>query len=165
MRTGWRRLILWDIDGTLAHSGTVATEIFSRAIEHVVGTTLSTTISFAGKTDRQITEEFLELAGSTDPGHVEIILDRVEIELAKRAERISADGTIFPGAKEAIEALSAFPEIAQTVLTGNIAANARLKPPRPRSWRVREGPHRPDEAPASRLAEPDRAPPPELHTG
>ncbi|HWD25176.1 MAG TPA: haloacid dehalogenase-like hydrolase [Acidimicrobiales bacterium] len=122
-----RRLILWDIDGTLVHSGTVAIEIFERAFERVVGRPPTTPFSFAGKTDRQITEEFLVLAESPDPSHAEAILDLVEVELSIHAKRIAADGSMCVGAREAIEALSKVPGVAQTVLTGNIPANAKLK--------------------------------------
>jgi phosphoglycolate phosphatase-like HAD superfamily hydrolase len=120
-------LVLWDIDGTLTHSGTVAGEVFTLAVEQVFGSLPSGAITFAGKTDRAIAEEFLALAGSTDPEHPDMILDIVEAELAARADEILSGGQLLPGAREAIEALGKIPGVAQSVLTGNVAANARLK--------------------------------------
>jgi len=121
------RLILWDIDGTLAHCGAVATDVFRHATERVVGTPPTSSISFAGKTDRQITEEFLALVGSTDATHAELILDHIEGALAERAHEIVAHGSVCAGARAAIEALATRAGVTQTVLTGNVAANAKVK--------------------------------------
>ena len=122
-----RRLVLWDIDGTLTHAGSVATDVFFRAVEEVVGRPPSGTFSFSGKTDRQITEELLSLAGSEHADHAEEILVRVERGLAARSGEIAAEGRAHAGAREAIEAFATLPGVTQTVLTGNIAPNARLK--------------------------------------
>jgi phosphoglycolate phosphatase len=122
-----RRLVLWDIDGTLTHSGSVATDVFSQAVEQFLGEPPAGPVTFAGMTDRQIAEEFLSRSGRADPIAPEVILDIVEHELARRAAEIVVEGKIYPGAREAIEALSLVPRVAQTVLTGNTPANARLK--------------------------------------
>jgi phosphoglycolate phosphatase-like HAD superfamily hydrolase len=121
------RLILWDVDGTLTHCGTVATDVFRLATEEIVGMPPSSSITFAGKTDRQIAEEFLALVGSTDEGHVEQILDHIERSLAARSHEIVTYGSLCAGAREAIEAFATIAGVTQTVLTGNIAANARVK--------------------------------------
>jgi phosphoglycolate phosphatase len=125
------RLILWDIDGTLANSGSAATAIFDDAVEHVLGVRPTAIIVFSGKTDRHIAEELLVLTTGTpddvEPGHIEAVLLHIEGGLARRADAIAADGRRFPGAREAITGLAGFPGVAQTVLTGNVAANARVK--------------------------------------
>lgn len=127
MRLSKPRLILWDIDGTLIHVGRVAFEIYERSFERVVGDRPTTPFSYAGKTDRQIIEEFLTLADSRDPNHAEAILELVEVELLIHADQITADAALCVGARETIEELSEIPGVFQTVLTGNVPTSARLK--------------------------------------
>lgn len=122
-----RRLILWDIDGTLVYSGGVGTEVFAVAIERVLGTPPRGTLTFSGKTDHHIVEEYLAMAGIEDSEYVPAVLDHLERELALCADRIASEGSACPGAEAALRALAAVDSVEQTVLTGNIAPNALLK--------------------------------------
>lgn len=122
-----RRLILWDIDGTLVRSGPVGSDVFGQAIEQVLGTRPRTALVLSGKTDRQIVEEYLALEGSTDPAHAPAVLDRLEREFARQVSRIAAEGWACPGGEAALRRLGAIARVEQTVLTGNIAPNALLK--------------------------------------
>jgi phosphoglycolate phosphatase-like HAD superfamily hydrolase len=122
------RLILWDIDGTLTYSGSSATEVFEHAVDRALGRCPEPgTISFSGKTDRAIAEEFLRACGRTDHALTEVILADIETGLAERAARIAAEGNVHPGVREVILALRSRSGVAQSVLTGNIPANARVK--------------------------------------
>lgn len=121
------RLILWDIDGTLVHSGGVGTEVFALAISRVLGAPPRGTLTFSGKTDHHIVEEYLAMAGSEDSEHVPAVLYHLERELALCADRIASEGSACPGGEAVLRALAAIDSVEQTVLTGNIAANARLK--------------------------------------
>jgi phosphoglycolate phosphatase len=122
-----RRLILWDIDGTLVRSGDVGAAVFDLALEKVVGQRPRTRVTMSGKTDRQIVEEYLEMAGTPDPALILPILHHLERELAQRVDQMTAEGHACPGAETVLRALSTTDGVEQTVLTGNIAPNARAK--------------------------------------
>jgi phosphoglycolate phosphatase-like HAD superfamily hydrolase len=122
-----RRLILWDIDGTLVRSGLVGSDVFGQAVEQVLGTRPQTQVILSGKTDRQIVEEYLALQGSEDPAHIPAVLYRLEQEFARQVGRIAAEGSPCLGGEAALRSLSALAGVEQTVLTGNIAPNALLK--------------------------------------
>ena len=122
-----KRLILWDIDGTLVHSGPVGGDVFDFAIERVLGTRPTSRTEFGGKTDRQIAQEYLTLGGSDDPDHVSLVLLHLERELARHEDRMTAYGSACPGGEAVIRALAMIETVEQTVLTGNIAPNALAK--------------------------------------
>jgi phosphoglycolate phosphatase len=122
-----KHLILWDIDGTLLRCGGVGAEAFDRAIERVLGARPRSHVVFSGKTDRQIVEEFLTMEGSKDLDHIPAVLYHLERELALQADRIAVEGSACPGSEAALRALAMINSVEQTVLTGNIAANALAK--------------------------------------
>src|ERR1035441_8111129 len=121
------RLILWDVDGTLVRGGAVGAEVFDSAIERALGARPRGQVIFTGKTDRQIVEEFLVMEGSEDPDHVPAVLYHLERELAFQVDRITSEGSACPGSEAALRALAVIDSVEQTVLTGNIAANALAK--------------------------------------
>jgi phosphoglycolate phosphatase len=55
------------------------------------------------------------------------MLDELERALAAREARMRAEGRALPGAAEALAALDGRPDTVQSLLTGNLAANAVLK--------------------------------------
>jgi phosphoglycolate phosphatase-like HAD superfamily hydrolase len=122
-----KRLILWDIDGTLVRSGDVGAAVFDLAIERVLGAPPRGRVKMSGKTDRQIVEEYLTMEGSEDPAQIPLVLHHLEEELARRVDQMAAEGCACPGSEAALRALSEIEWVEQTVLTGNIAANARAK--------------------------------------
>jgi phosphoglycolate phosphatase len=67
------------------------------------------------------------LEGSTDIGDAPAVLFHLEQELARGVDRIAEEGSVCVGAEAALRALATVDGIHQTVLTGNIAPNARLK--------------------------------------
>jgi phosphoglycolate phosphatase-like HAD superfamily hydrolase len=109
------------------HSGGVGTEVFAVAVERVLGAPPRGQLSFSGKTDHHIVEEYLAMAGSEDPDHVPAVLHHLERELALCVDRIASEGSACPGGEAALRALAAIDSVEQTVLTGNIAPNALLK--------------------------------------
>jgi phosphoglycolate phosphatase len=118
--------LLWDIDGTLVRGDVVGAEAFELAIERVLGTRPRARVVFSGKTDRQIVEQSLLLEES-DVEHAPAVLLHLERELARAVDRIAAEGSPCPGGEAALRSLAAIAGVEQTVLTGNIAPNARLK--------------------------------------
>lgn len=125
------RLVLWDIDGTLVASGGVGLEAFEVAFERLTGRPLEHHVPFAGRTDLEIALDLLDahgLAGGEELAH------RFEDELVEafsaRRDRLLEKGHALPGAAAAIERLSGEAGVVQSLLTGNVAANAfhKLEP-------------------------------------
>lgn len=123
-----RRLLLFDIDGTLV-SGGPAKRAFQTALMEAFGTVGPIEVhEFSGKTDPQIARELLELAG----------LSREEIEagypalweryLAEMAAMLPEEPmTVLPGVPGLVQELAAAGDLALGLVTGNIVGGARLK--------------------------------------
>ncbi|HET9070526.1 MAG TPA: HAD family hydrolase [Acidimicrobiales bacterium] len=123
-----RRLLLWDIDGTLVRAGLLGAEVFDRALEDVLGEVPPGRVRMSGKTDPLIVHEQLALLGlEPDPTTVEAVLDRLVARLAEVAHRLPGQGTPCPGVPELLEALGGDPAVASGVLTGNLRPNAEVK--------------------------------------
>lgn len=125
------RLVLWDVDGTLLRAGKVASEVFPVAVEHAVGRHPGEHgVQMSGKTDPQIALEILAgmgLDATSGEDHLPLVVDRLEQELAAAVELIRARGRVLPGVVDVLAALEADSAVAQSVLTGNTAANAATK--------------------------------------
>ena len=125
------RLVLWDIDGTLIRAGDIARTAFAAAIERVVGTAaLEHDVVMGGKTDPQIAHEILVALGLSEDeasGHVPSVITELESELAAAEEVLRTGGRVLPGVRDVLAALDDHPDVLQSVLTGNTAANAALK--------------------------------------
>ncbi len=123
-----KRLLLFDIDGTLV-SGGPAKDAFEAALVEVFGTPgpIETT-DFSGKTDPQIARELMRGAGFDDaridaglPALYAAYLRGLEAGLPVRPM------AVLPGVPELIDALDDAGDVALGLLTGNIADGARLK--------------------------------------
>ena len=124
------RLILWDVDGTLIRAGRVAREVVERAVEAVAGTRVGEHgVRMSGKTDPQIVGELLAASGHGDRADALIpaVLERLADELARELPRVATEGRVLPGVPEVLARLDAAPATSQSILTGNIAPNARAK--------------------------------------
>lgn len=125
------RLVLWDIDGTLLRSGPLAREAFSTAIERVVGVHPGEHgVAMSGKTDPQILREILEtmtLDSAATADDLAAVLASLEDEMAAAPDRLRERGHVMPGVDALLRRLDARSDVVQSVLTGNIAANAALK--------------------------------------
>lgn len=125
-----RKLVLFDVDGTLLITDGAAGRAFKAALIDVYGTTgpLSE-VSFAGKTDPQIAHELMVRAGlsrpEVDTGLSALwgrYLDHLDDELRHSVVRV------FPGVTACLEMVEQRPdEAVMGLLTGNIEAGARRK--------------------------------------
>jgi len=128
---GDRRLILWDIDGTLVRWGPVGRGVFDRAVEDVLGVDPDGHgVSMGGKTDPQIALEIMRTLDVPDDEagrSLPKVLSALERETAAAFEEFRATGSAHPGVADVLARLHGTPGVRQTVLTGNIAPNMRVK--------------------------------------
>ena len=116
-------LVLWDVDGTLVHTASHGRFAFEEAYEVVIGRPFAQRVAYAGRTDHQIALSMLE----GDREHLPRVLSELEAALNGRREEIAAEGRTYPGVPETLAALHAREDVINSLLTGNIEANAALK--------------------------------------
>jgi phosphoglycolate phosphatase-like HAD superfamily hydrolase len=115
-------LVLWDVDGTLVRTAGHGRYAFEEAFEAVVGRTPEP-VDYAGRTDKQIA--LTMLAGEDE--HLGRVLEELEGALELRKEAMRDEGYAYPGVAEVLEALHGRDDVIQSLLTGNIKANAIVK--------------------------------------
>ncbi|GAA2266054.1 haloacid dehalogenase-like hydrolase [Kitasatospora cystarginea] len=119
-------LLLWDIDGTLISSVPGCAEIYPRAFERLTGRPAVHQVDISGRTERDIMDELFRRNGlGPAPRHrlAEVLVQ----ELRHKAAELEAVGRVLPGARETLTALGMREGVVQSVLTGNLRANAALK--------------------------------------
>jgi phosphoglycolate phosphatase len=124
-----RRLVLFDIDGTLIHDGGAARDAFNAALFAIFGYAGNTSqYDFSGRTDPQIASMVLRDAGLSPEEIVERSGELWRVYLAG-LEKHATNGRVrtLPGIPALLDALSAKPHVTLALLTGNIEAGARLK--------------------------------------
>ena len=125
-----RRLVLWDIDGTLLSTGDIGAAVFDDALEQVLGRRPPERVRMSGKTDPLIGREYLAAMAIEEKEElVEAILFRLARNLADAHEagHLHIEGAAKPGVAEVLDRLSTDPGIIQTLLTGNVYDNAVVK--------------------------------------
>jgi phosphoglycolate phosphatase-like HAD superfamily hydrolase len=115
-------LVLWDIDGTLVDTAGHGRHAFQEAFEAVMGRPPGP-VEFAGRTDHQIALTMLNHEREALPR----VLDQLATALEARNEMMRRDGHAYPGVPETLQALHGREDVVQSLLTGNIEANAALK--------------------------------------
>jgi phosphoglycolate phosphatase len=121
-----RRLVMWDIDLTLLHSGGIGGLAFAHAFEAVTGRAPEWLPRFGGRTDLWLTAEVFARHELPDPD-VPTFFDLFAAAMAERADLLRERGRVLPGAREVLAGLSRYADVVQTPVTGNIVANAHLK--------------------------------------
>lgn len=119
-------IVLWDVDHTLVDNAGVSKEIYAGAFKALAGRDAELPAPTEGRTDRAIMREMFVRHGLPVPGWASA---QRALEEAGRAreEDLQRRGRVLPGVQEALKALVTDSEICSSVLTGNIAANARVK--------------------------------------
>jgi phosphoglycolate phosphatase-like HAD superfamily hydrolase len=136
-----RKLILFDIDGTLVLTGGAGIRALNRACKELVGHAAALDgIPVAGRTDRIILSDVVASVGrSLDAALFEELRAR---HIAHLREEIERPGTpqafealgarsgvkaVMPGVRELLDALQPRPDVLLGLLTGNFEAGARIK--------------------------------------
>ncbi|HEX2232288.1 MAG TPA: HAD hydrolase-like protein [Thermoleophilaceae bacterium] len=119
-------LVLWDVDGTLVDSAEHGRRAFEDAYREAVGRPLESSVDYAGRTDHQIAMAMLEGIDGADE-HLPRLLEELVPALEARQELIRREGRVYPGVRETLEALGGRGDVRQSLLTGNLEANAAIK--------------------------------------
>lgn len=125
-----RRFVLWDIDGTLISTGSTGRRALERGAAEAAGLDSVPEISMGGKTDPQIITEILAASGVPEGRITDLIpnaLMLAEEFLAESRDRMCSEGRVHPGVREVLTQLDALDGVRQSLLTGNVKANAFVK--------------------------------------
>lgn len=122
-------LLLFDVDGTLIHTGGAGIRAFQRTFRELFRVTMATDgIRFHGRTDREILEDIF-VAGfgrPPTPEQVEAICRRYLGYLHDEVPQ-SPGYRIMPGLPHLLEVLAARGEVRLGLATGNLEGAARIK--------------------------------------
>ena len=122
-----KKLLLFDIDGTLLLTGRAGERALREALKERFGVDDDlAAISFAGSTDGAIVRQMFEAnAIPHTPENVADLLDGYVHHLARELPR--REGKVLPGIVELLEALHGREDCVLGLLTGNIEKGAELK--------------------------------------
>lgn len=125
-----RKLVLFDIDGTLVLTGGAGLRAMNRACEELVGHGEALAgIPVAGRTDRVILSDVVQrIDRELDESLLAELRDRY---VAHLAEEIHHPGRgvkgVLPGVRELLDTLAGRNDVMLGLLTGNFEAGARIK--------------------------------------
>ena len=127
MTNGNKRLLLFDIDGTLVSTGGAGVVALKRVIEKRYGVQDDLhDVEIAGRTDSGIATSILKKYGvSETTGNVSDFLDEYVGFL--RQSLSTTGGQILPGMLEILNQMKAKPDRVLGLLTGNVKRGAELK--------------------------------------
>lgn len=119
-------VFLFDIDGTLLASGGAGKAALESSLREEFGTELKAQVPYAGRTDRAIIRELLEVHGIAEtPATREKLLQGY---LRRLPEFLSTmNGRILPGIEQLLTLIRQHNSAAVGLLTGNVRAGARVK--------------------------------------
>jgi phosphoglycolate phosphatase len=128
-RVGMRSvLVLWDVDHTLIENSGVSKENYQKAFAKLTGRSPEYPVHTDGRTDPEIIRNMLSTHGITPvDGYLPRIGAMLESAMSENFSRLRDRGYELPGARSALSALQKLPGVVQSVLTGNIRANAFAK--------------------------------------
>jgi phosphoglycolate phosphatase len=122
-----RRLLLWDIDGTLINTGAAGQHALVRATIQRFGCDGDLKgVEIAGRTDTAIAHQILEkyrepVADENVHSFLNLYLDLLVEELPRR------DGRVLPGVRDLLESSFRQQHTSLGLLTGNLRRGAKLK--------------------------------------
>ncbi len=127
---GYKKLILFDIDGTLMASGKGARISITEAMRRVFGKSAKITYqNAAGRTDKLIVLNLMKECGVPEKevmGKMDEIID-IYISLVRKNMNKDNDITVYDGIPEIVDRLSKDPEALLALVTGNVEEGAEIK--------------------------------------
>lgn len=124
------QLVLFDIDGTILHSGGAGRRAISRALTEVFGSAGPEDHRFDGKTDPQIVRELMRRAGHGDEhidDRMDALLERYVGYLEEELHDPQHGARVYPGVRELLDALHRRDDVMLGLLTGNLVSGAHAK--------------------------------------
>jgi len=125
------KLVLFDIDGTLLWTNGAGRRAIGRALAAELGREPPLAgFRFDGKTDPQIVVELLTICGDPnphEPERIRAVCERYVTHLDEELEAAPGHTVVLPGVAALLDALEREEGIILGLLTGNVAAGARLK--------------------------------------
>jgi phosphoglycolate phosphatase-like HAD superfamily hydrolase len=124
-----RRLILFDIDGTLVNTGGAGGRAMSRAFHDMAGVEHgAVSIPMAGRTDAWIVSQIAERHGlACTPAFVGQFHDAYLEHLAREVAVPSSQKRVLPGVRPLLDALASQDDAFVALLTGNFRRGAEIK--------------------------------------
>ncbi len=125
-----RRLVLFDVDGTLLITGGAAKKAFIRAVQDTYGTVgRLEAFPFDGKTDPQIIRSVMREAGVPEPEIEGKLRDCLQLYVKHNEEELpkATKAVLYPGVRDILELLSKDERVTLGVLTGNVEEGAKQK--------------------------------------
>lgn len=126
-----RRLVLFDIDGTLLLSNGAGRRAILAALDRLVPSgPEARAIRFDGKTDPQIVAELLAVSGVSEPGEptrIATLLARYVVCLERELARPGHRTRLMPGVAPLLDRIESDTAAVLGLLTGNVLAGAHLK--------------------------------------
>jgi phosphoglycolate phosphatase len=123
-----RRLVLFDIDGTLITCRGRAGEALVRALKATFGTPgPAATYRYSGKTDPQIVHELMAEAGLPREAVAPRLGEVFASYIATLEDTLRGVATPLAGVRALLDSLAARDDVAIGLLTGNIEPGARIK--------------------------------------
>jgi phosphoglycolate phosphatase len=131
---GTKRLLLWDIDGTLINTGAAGHYAIARATAERFGVDGNLEgVEIAGRTDTSIARQVLEKYG--EPVTDESIHSFLNLYVQLLAEELPRrEGRVLPGVLALLQRSASQPHSTLGLLTGNLERGARLKLEYYRIW-------------------------------
>ncbi len=125
-----KKLLLFDIDGTLILTGGIAAGLMAESVAHVLGHPVQWNIrQFVGNTDRSIISTILRINGSTE-GMIDDLTDEsLNYYLSQLEDKLKNGKVVkvLPGVQKLLKTLEQDERFALGLLTGNVREGARIK--------------------------------------
>lgn len=121
-------LVLWDLDRALADHGGVQAKCYDVAFTLLTGQPPVSPPRVEGRADYTIMENLLATAGLNPSCYpIERRMEALAQAGEQLREELAQHSRLRPGAAACVELLSSRPGLVQTVITGSIEANARIR--------------------------------------
>lgn len=119
-------LVLWDVDHTLIENAGVSKEIYASAFAILTGLKASHRAVTDGRTDPDIMAALLHAHGRPAVAWPRVREALIEAG-CQQAGSLGRRGSVLPGVIDLVSSLAARTGVVQTIVSGNVRANAEVK--------------------------------------